>query len=152
MIPLQFGKFADHPGDEIGLAQARRAFGIVGEFRRPCAGRGLLDVRVPDSRGGPCLRRGDDPLSTSQRASFATRSTLSATVPSFSWKTMSLSFFCLLLERNLQILFPKELRIAQPCSQNLLIARDDRRTAVVRRDVRRTDKRIGELARRIAAR
>ena len=33
------------------------------------------------------------PSSTSQRASFATRSTLSAIVPSFSWKTMPSSFF-----------------------------------------------------------
>src|SRR3546814_8171742 len=32
------------------------------------------------------------PFSTSQRANLATRSTLSATVPSFSWKTMRLSF------------------------------------------------------------
>ena len=33
--------------------------------------------------------------STSHRASFATRSTLSATVPSFSWKTIPSSFFAL---------------------------------------------------------
>ena len=27
---LQFRKFADHPGDEIGLAQARCGFGLSG--------------------------------------------------------------------------------------------------------------------------
>jgi hypothetical protein len=27
---LQFGEFADHFGDEVGLAQARREFGLVG--------------------------------------------------------------------------------------------------------------------------
>ncbi len=32
------------------------------------------------------------PSSTSHRASFATRSTLSATVPNFSWKTIFASF------------------------------------------------------------
>jgi hypothetical protein len=29
-------------------------------IRRPCAGRGLLDALAPDSRSGPCLRRGDE--------------------------------------------------------------------------------------------
>ena len=27
---LQFGEFADHAGDEIGLCQPRSAFGIIG--------------------------------------------------------------------------------------------------------------------------
>ena len=48
------------------------------------------------------------PSSTSQRASFATRSTLSATVPSFSWKTMPDELLRLLLERHLEVLLPEE--------------------------------------------
>jgi len=31
----------------------------LSECRRPCAGRGLFETLAPDSRSGPCLRRGD---------------------------------------------------------------------------------------------
>ena len=50
--------------------------------------RSALPSPTLSRRGGATM-----PSSTSQRASLATRSTLSATVPSFSWKTISSSFF-----------------------------------------------------------
>jgi hypothetical protein len=66
---LDFGEFADGGGDEVCLAQAGGLFGEVGEAFPSRSGRG-------DGRTAP--------LSINQRASLATRSTLSATVPSFS--------------------------------------------------------------------
>ena len=57
----------------------------------------------------------------------------------------------LLFERNLQIRFIKEARVGKSCGQHLLIARDDRRPAIMRGDIGRADKGIGQLACGIAA-
>jgi len=66
--------------------------GVAGEGGAPTPnpsppGRGEVSV-VAGAGFEPTI-----PSSTSQRASLATRSTLSATVPSFSWKVMRWSFF-----------------------------------------------------------
>jgi hypothetical protein len=75
------------------------------------------------------------PSSTSQRASLATRSTLSATVPSFSWKTIWPSFGPPGLERDLEVLFPEEAGVGQAGGQHFLVAGDDALAAVRRGDV-----------------
>ena len=62
-----------------------------------------------------------------------------------------LQLFGVDVERRLEVGLVEEARIAEARGQNFLIARDDRRAAIIGDDVRRADERIGELAGRIAA-
>ncbi len=71
---------AARSASSASAARAPAEAGVSGEAR-------LDGLRSPPSRGFTI------PASTSQRASLATRSTLSATEPSFSWKVIRSSFF-----------------------------------------------------------
>ncbi len=62
MIALQFGKLADHFGDEIGLAQPRGQFGVICEQLHIVvipAKAGTQSVLLGGATLGP-RRRGDD--------------------------------------------------------------------------------------------
>ena len=54
----------------------------------------------------------------------------------------------LLVERDLEVLLPEEARVGQPRGEHLLVARDDRRAAVVRLDIGGADEGGREARRR----
>ena len=101
---LQFGEFADHLGEQIGLGEHRRALGLVRHRRRPAG--------------------------ASSRASRSMRSMRSAWVPSFSWKTMPVELRQPVFEPGLQIGLVEEFRVRQPRADHALVAGDDRLAAV----------------------
>ena len=153
---LQLGELADHVGDEVGLARgARRVRPGRPSSPSPLRGRGRGEglsasasrVAAPP-RPLPLTGRGlTIPSSTSQRASFATRSTLSATVPSFSWKMIRSSFFACSSSGILRSCSQKKRASRQPRGEHLAVAVDDRRAAVGRVDVGGADEGVGQLAR-----
>ncbi len=89
------------------------------------------------------------PSSHSQRASLATRSTLSATVPSFSWNTICDSFCACVSSGTWTSFSQKNLASREARGDDLAVAVDDRRAAIGRVDVRGADEGVGQFAVRV---
>ena len=130
---LQFGEFADHAGDEVGLGEARGAFGFVGE-----------------DFGGDAAVAFDDALLDQPARQLGDALDLVGDGAELFVEDDLLELLRLLLERDLEVLLPEEARVAQPRGEHALVARDDRRAAVVGVDVGGADEVRRELARAVA--
>ncbi len=117
---MQLGKFADHLGQQIGLAELRRALGLgdIGADDRRKMARQRNDARDALGLGAELLVEHD---------------VLELRQPVF--------------QPRLQIGLVEELRIRQPRADHALVAGDDRLAAVGRLDVRDQNEFVGELRR-----
>ena len=102
---LQFGEFADHLGEQIGLGEPRGALRLldIGADQR-------RELARPAARCARCAR---------------------ACVPSFSWNTICSNFGSRSSSLRLQIGLVEELRVGQPRADHALVAGDDRLAAVL---------------------
>ena len=119
---LQFGEFADHTGDKIGLAQAGCAFGIIGASAL------------------------DDALLNQPARELCHAFNLVRNCPQLLMKGDLRQFLRLFVERDFQILFPEEFGIRKPCRQHLFIARNNRCAAIIGDDIGGADKGVGQFA------
>ena len=123
--PLQFGKFSDHFGHQVGLAQ----FG-----RKPR----LHRVRAGDEGAQRLGQIGHT------RDLFGERAQLFVEGDARQLGRLP-------GERGLEILIPEKARVRKARGEHLAVAGDDRLAAVAGRDVGSADEGVGELARAIAA-
>ena len=124
---LQFGELSNHACDKVGLAQTRCAFSVIGT----CA----FDDTFFDQ---PACQLCDTLDLVGYAAKLLVKGNLG-------------QFLRLIIQRDLQVLFPEEFRVRQPRSQHLLIARNNRSAAIMRVNVGGTDERIGKLASAVMA-
>ena len=124
---LQLREFADHTGDKIGLAQTRRALGIIGASAL------------------------DDAFLNQPARKLCHAFNLVSNCPQLFMKGDLRQFLRLFVERDLQILFPEEFGIRKPCRQHLFIARNNRLAAIIGDDIGSADKGVGQFAGLIVA-
>ena len=129
---------------ETGNIPLLRAGGVRGGARQR---RALQRRRQQPSPSPSRLREGSNyPLLHQPAREFSHAINLVGDAAQFLVESNLCQFLRLIVERNLQILFPEEFRIGQARCQNLFIARNNRRAAVMRVDIRGADKGIGKLA------
>ena len=117
--PLQLGELAHHLGDEIGLAQRRRA---------------LDKKRVGADHRRKLFRQRSDALhALALRAELFVKDDL-------------IELRQTIFKPQLEISLVEELRVTEPCRDDALIARDDRRAAIRRLDVGDQNEAVGQFA------
>ena len=122
---LQFGEFADHAGDQIGLGEARRAFGLL-----DIGANGLGDL-------------------TGQRPDALDAFALAAKL---GVEGDGVEFFRPFFEADLAVLIPEEFRIGQSGGDNLVVAGDDGLAAILGHEVRHHEIVIGQSPQALALR
>ena len=116
---LQFREFTDHACNEVGLAQSRSAFSVI----------------------GACAL--DDPLFNQPARQICDAINLVGDTAQFFVEGNLRQLLGLIVKRDFQILFPEELRVRQTRGQHLLITRNNRCAIVMRVDIRSADKGVG---------
>ena len=118
---LKLRKFADHFGDEVSLGKTGGPFGLirVGAF--------------------------DDSLFHQPAGELGDAVDLVRDRSQFLMEGDALQLLCVIGKASLAVLFPEEARVGETGGEHLAVARDDRRAAILRFDVRGADEGGSEL-------